>query len=94
MQLANFEQIFLVYITVISILAAIVTILDKIFAAAGLWRVPESTLIILALAGGSAAMLVVMYLIRHKTRKKKFMVGIPVIILFQIAAGILYFVYK
>ena len=49
-------------------------------------RVPESALLILSVLGGSLAMLLTMLLIRHKTKKPKFMVGIPVILILQIAA--------
>jgi len=49
-------------------------------------RVPESALLVISLLGGSVAMFFTMLLIRHKTKKPKFMVGIPVIIVLQIAA--------
>lgn len=76
-----------IYIASISLIAVIVTIYDKI-AAKKLpgHRTPEATLLFISLLGGSAAMLLTMYLIRHKTKHKKFMIGIPVIIILQIAA--------
>ena len=49
-------------------------------------RVPEATLLILSALGGSVAMLLTMLLVRHKTKKAKFMVGIPAIIVLQVAA--------
>ena len=49
-------------------------------------RVPESALLILSVLGGSLAMLLTMLMIRHKTKKPKFMVGIPVILVLQVAA--------
>ena len=49
-------------------------------------RVPEAGLLLLSALGGSVAMLLTMLLIRHKTKKAKFMVGIPFIIVLQIAA--------
>lgn len=52
-------------------------------------RVPEGRLLLLAALGGSVAMLLTMLLIRHKTKKAKFMVGIPVIIALQIAVVLL-----
>ena len=55
----------------------------------GGWRVRESTLLIVSALGGSIAMLLTMLLIRHKTRKPKFMLGIPLIIILQIAAAVL-----
>lgn len=78
-----------VYIAAISLFAVIQTIFDKRRAVRGGWRVKESSLLLTAVLGGSVAMLLTMLLIRHKTRKKKFMLGIPVIIVLQIAAAIL-----
>lgn len=49
-------------------------------------RVPEATLLLLSALGGSIAMLLTMLLVRHKTKKAKFMVGIPLILILQIAA--------
>ncbi len=74
------------YITVISIIAVIATAKDKISAIKGGRRTPEATLLLLAALGGSVMMLVMMLLIRHKTRHKKFMLGIPLIIILQIIA--------
>ena len=76
-----------VYLIVMSVVAAIVTVFDKISAKLGGRRVPETTLMTLAALGGSAAMLAVMLLIRHKTRHPKFMLGIPLIIIIQLAAA-------
>ena len=78
-----------VYIAAISLFAVIQTIFDKRRAVRGGWRVKESSLLLTAVLGGSVAMLLTMLVIRHKTRKKKFMLGIPVIIVLQIAAAIL-----
>lgn len=77
-----------IYLAVISLLAVCYTVYDKI-AAKKLpgRRTPEATLLFISAIGGSVAMLVTMYLIRHKTKHKKFMVGIPVIITLQIAAA-------
>ncbi len=49
-------------------------------------RVPEASLLILSALGGSVAMLLTMLLVHHKTKKAKFMVGIPVILVLQVAA--------
>jgi uncharacterized membrane protein YsdA (DUF1294 family) len=73
-----------VYLAVISLIAVIVTVFDKIAAKLKRRRVPEATLLFLSLIGGSFAMLLTMLLIRHKTRHLKFMLGIPAIILLYI----------
>lgn len=74
------------YIALISLISVIVCTADKALSRReGARRVPEMTLIALSAFGGSVAMLVTMLLIRHKTRKMKFMIGIPVIIILQYA---------
>ena len=76
----------LVYLAVISLISVCVTVSDKIKARRSAWRVPEATLLILSALGGSAAMYLTMHLIRHKTKHIKFMLGIPLILVFQIIA--------
>ena len=77
----------LIYLAAISLVSIIVCIYDKIAAKKFTkHRTRESSLLILSALGGSIAMLLTMLLIRHKTKHAKFMVGIPVIILLQIAA--------
>lgn len=71
------------YFLLINLISAIVTIVDKIKAKLGKWRVKESTLLLLSVLGGSPSMYITMLLIRHKTRHIKFMLGIPVIFILQ-----------
>lgn len=52
--------------------------LDKGRAKSGKWRVPERTLLLLALIGGSLGALAGMIMFRHKTRKAKFFISVPV----------------
>ena len=52
--------------------------LDKGRAKSGKWRIPERTLLLLALIGGSLGALAGMIMFRHKTRKAKFFIGVPV----------------
>lgn len=74
----------LIYLATISAISCIVTIYDKRCAIRGKWRVKEFTLLLLSLLGGSVFMYLTMLVIRHKTRKAKFMIGIPLIIILQI----------
>lgn len=76
---------FLWYIIAISAVAAVLTVYDKCVAKRRGRRIPEKTLFAMAILGGSAAMLLTMYLIRHKTKHKRFMLGLPLIIVIQIA---------
>lgn len=47
-------------------------------------RIPEVSLLFLALLGGSPAALLAMLLFRHKTQHKKFRYGVPAILLVQV----------
>ena len=77
----------LCYAAVISLVTVIVTVYDKIAAKKRpRHRVPENTLLLLAVLGGGPAEYLTMQIIRHKTKHKKFMVGLPVIILLEAAA--------
>ena len=75
-----------IYLAIINLLAVLLTLHDKSAARRHKWRVRESTLLLVAALGGSVAMLTTMLLIRHKTKHTKFMVGLPAIIVLQIAA--------
>ena len=72
------------YLIIINLIAVIVTIHDKRAAVKGTWRVKENTLLLISALGGSPAMYLTMLLIRHKTRKPKFMVGIPLILIAEL----------
>ena len=82
--------IVLVYIALISLISIIVCCYDKIAAKKFTkHRTRESTLLLLSALGGSVAMLLTMFVIRHKTKHAKFMVGIPFIITAQVAIVLL-----
>ncbi len=75
----------LIYFAVVSVISCIITIYDK--KAAKKWtkhRVPEKILFLLAILGGSVAEFLTMLKIRHKTKHKRFMIGLPIIILLQV----------
>ena len=79
----------LVYIGVVSVVGVVLTVYDKIAAkAAQRHRVPEAALMTFGVLGGALPMYIVMQIIRHKTRKPKFCVGFPIIIVLQAAVVI------
>lgn len=84
----------LLYFIVISVVTAIVTFYDKKAAKKRpKHRVSEAMLFLLALLGGAFAEYVTMKKIRHKTKHKRFMIGLPVIIILHILLIIFYFPY-
>lgn len=78
-------KFFITYLIIINIVSAITTIYDKYSAIKHKWRVSEKALLLLSILGGSVSMLFTMNLIRHKTKKPLFMIGIPVIVILQLA---------
>ena len=78
------ESVLLFWIGLWSLAAVVLTVSDKSRARRHAWRVPEAALFTVAALGGSAAMLLVMLLIRHKTKHPKFMLGLPLILCLQI----------
>ena len=68
-----------------NLLAIVLTVSDKVRAKKGKWRVPEDTLLFVALLGGAVGEYITM---RHKTRHKKFMITLPVFILLQAALAL------
>ena len=78
------------YVLVVSLISVIITVFDKKIAGTGKRRIPEATLLLWSALGGSVAMYLTMHAIRHKTQHKKFMIGIPLIMVLQAVA--IYFV--
>lgn len=76
--------LFLIYFLIVNAAGFLSMLLDKHKARKNLWRIPESTLLTIALLGGSIGSLVGMYLVRHKTKHLKFTLGIPLIMIGQI----------
>lgn len=62
--------------------------LDKVKAKRGLWRIRESTLLLVAALGGSLGALLGMELFRHKTKHWTFKILIPLFLLLHIALGV------
>ena len=84
----------IIYFVTISVVTSIVTFYDK--KAAKKWtkhRIPEKVLFLLAILGGGLAEFLTMLKIRHKTKHKRFMIGLPLIIVLQILVIICYFCY-
>ena len=73
------------YLLGINVVTFIVYGIDKYKAKKAKWRIPEATLLLLAVLGGSIGAWMGMKVWHHKTMHKKFKYGIPAILLIQIA---------
>lgn len=70
----------LIYVA-IGIVSVMVTVYDKVAAKKRKRRIPEQVLFFWAGIGGALPMLLTMKIINHKTRHKRFMLGLPAIII-------------
>lgn len=77
------------YLGVINFIGLVIMGIDKLKAKKRAWRVPESTLFVIALIGGSLGTTVGMFLFRHKTRHWYFRYGMPAILIIQIAVVVI-----
>lgn len=77
------------YLLIVNAAGALVMLADKRKAQKKLWRIPEATLLSVALLGGSLGCIYGMYHFHHKTRKPKFYLGLPAILAAQIVAAVL-----
>ena len=74
-----------IYLGAVNIIGFLIMGIDKLKARKRGFRIPEATLFLVALMGGSIGSLLGMSVFRHKTRHLKFTIGMPLILLFQIA---------
>lgn len=81
-------KLILLYLFIINAVGFLLMLVDKLKAKKNLWRIPESTLLTAAALGGSVGCLIGMYTVRHKTKHVKFVLGVPLILIAQIALAI------
>lgn len=80
----NSFDIIILYAVAVNVVSLIVMGVDKRRAIKRAWRIPESTLFVLAIIGGSIGSIIGMHLFHHKTRHWYFLYGMPVILALQI----------
>ena len=80
----------LIYLGIINLIGFFAMFLDKQKAKRGKWRIPEKTLFLLAIIGGSLGTTLGMHVFRHKTKHWYFKFGMPMILIVQIVL-IIYF---
>jgi len=78
---------FYLYLLAVNLAAFLVFGWDKLMAKLEKRRIPERTLFLLAGVGGSVGAWLGMQIFRHKTKHTSFVVGIPAILVLQMAAA-------
>lgn len=80
----GFSTLLVIYLIAVNVVTMIAYGIDKFNAVHKRWRIRVSTLLGLAMIGGSVGALAGMYLFRHKTRKAAFTIGVPVMLILQL----------
>ena len=81
------------YLIIINAAGFLFMRIDKQKAQKDLWRIPERTLMAVAVMGGSIGVLLGMNLFHHKTKREKFRIGIPIILSVQILLAVLLYIW-
>jgi uncharacterized membrane protein YsdA (DUF1294 family) len=74
---------------VMNVAAYALMAIDKRRAKKGQWRIPEKTLFLATALFGGLGGTLGMFMLRHKTRHWYFVIGMPAILIAQIAAAFL-----
>jgi uncharacterized membrane protein YsdA (DUF1294 family) len=84
----NLQVIIAVYILIVNIAGFSLMGIDKAKAKSHAWRIPEKTLFIASLIGGSVGTWAGMYFFHHKTKHWYFVIGMPLILAVQVAVAV------
>lgn len=84
----------MIYLIMINVLAFVMYEIDKRKAVKGRWRISEAALLTVAALGGSLGSLLAMELFRHKTKHKKFTIGVRLLLVLHIILLVLYYKYR
>lgn len=85
------KNCFIAYIIIMNIIGIFIMAIDKLKAKHHAWRIPEKTLFLVSLLGGSLGTWAGMYIFRHKTKHWYFVIGMPLILIVHVVI-MLYFV--
>lgn len=80
----NGLKFLLIYIIIMNVVGFFIMGIDKKKAEKHAWRIPEKTLFLVSLIGGSIGTLLGMYVFRHKTKHWYFVIGMPLILIIHI----------
>lgn len=84
----NYSQIIIGCLLLVNVVTFMIYGIDKYKAIKGKWRIPEATLLLMAVFGGSIGAWLGMRVFHHRTMHKKFYIGVPTIIILQIALAV------
>ena len=84
----------IIYLIAINIIAFLAMGIDKWKAKRNAWRIPEQTLLSLVVLGGGIGGIAGMYTFRHKTKKPRFFIGFPLILITEIAVVIYFLLFN
>lgn len=79
------KVLYILYLIAFNTASFIMMGIDKNAAIKGNYRIPERTLMALAAFGGSLGAITGMLVFRHKTKHKKFVIGVPLLMVFNAA---------
>ena len=80
----NLPLIVISYLIIMNLTGFALMGIDKQKARKKAWRIPEATLFLFALCGGSIGSIIGMYAFRHKTKHWYFVIGMPLILVLQL----------
>ena len=84
----SFTRIVFIYLVIINLIAFLLMAMDKSRARKHQWRIPEKTLFLSAILGGSIGAIAGMYTFHHKTRHWYFLIGMPAILILQVVLAV------
>lgn len=83
------QLIIITYLLIMNLSGLLSMYIDKKKAIKNKWRIPEKTLFLIAIMGGSIGSVSGMHLFRHKTKHWYFKYGMPAILIIQVIIAIL-----
>ena len=87
------EYIIIIYLLIANLFGFFSMCIDKYKAKHNKWRIPEKTLFIFAIIGGSIGSIAGMYTFRHKTKHTYFVIGMPAILIIQLALSVYFLLF-
>lgn len=84
----------IIYLLAINVITFLAMGIDKYKAKKGHWRTKEKTLLMLVVLGGGIGGIAGMKYFRHKTKKPRFYIGFPLILILEILITVVILIVK